>query len=510
MKVTFVFPDLNVFEGFSRDYTGIFSHGIGYLSASLKAQGYRTSLIHIVKELNKGEFIKAVNAESPDLIAFTAFSHQFGYVRRLAKWSKEAGDIPTICGGVHATVDPDDVILAEGVDMLCRGEGEGALSDLCGRMERGEDIKDVKNLWLKRKGDVIRNDVRPPQTALDRLPFPDRRLFRYKRLYDYKIRMLSILASRGCPYNCSYCCNHQYQKLYPSDYVRFRSVDNVLAEIDEALRWCPDFAFINFIDDTLCLKRDWMVEFSQKYPKAFNLPFHGNTRVELLTEDMLKLLRRAGCERLDVGIESGNSYIRQDILGRRISDNQIYQAFALADKYGIKLAAYNMIGIPLEDASKILDTIKMNARVRPYAMHTAICQPYPNTRIYELCMQNGFISGNNLSAFFKESVINQPQLKPRQVLFARAYFPIFVKLYQFANKLPAKFSRLVSSYLDRLFIYLSPKAIALKLKFFANLLVSPIDAAKRLIMMISPGLARRLKYLIHGRHYMGRRKPDKL
>lgn len=510
MKVTFVFPDLNVFEGFSRDYSGIFSHGIGYLSASLKTKGHKTSLIHIVKELDKEEFVKKIKDEAPDLIAFTMLSHQFDYVKRLAKWSKEAGDCPVICGGVHATIDPDGVIQTEGVDMLCRGEGETAIVEVCDRIARGGDIKAVKNIWLKEDGRVIKNDVRPPQRDLDQLPFPDRRLFSYRRLYDYKIRMLTILASRGCPHKCSYCCNHQYQKLYPSGYVRFRSVDNVLAEIDEALKWYPDFEFVNFIDDTLCLNRGWMVEFSEKYPKAVNLPFHGNTRVELLTEEMMKLLKRAGCERLDVGIESGNPYIRQEILERKINDDQIYKAFALADRYGIKLAAYNMIGIPLEDPAKILDTIKMNAKVKPYAMHTAICQPYPNTKIYELCKKHGFISGSSLSAFFKESVIDQPQLKPRQVLFARGYFPIFVRLYRFANRLPTRFSRSISPYIDRVFIYLSSKTMALKLQFFANLIVSPVDAAKRLVMMISPGLARRLKYLIHGRHYMGKRKPHKI
>lgn len=509
VKVTFVFPDLNVFSGFSRDYSGIFSHGIGYLSASLKDAGHRTSLVHVVKEMRGEDFVEEIKESAPDLVAFSTLSHQFDYVKSLVKWTKEALDVPVICGGVHATIDPDGVIGAEGIDMLCRGEGETALVELCDKLSRGESSEGVENIWLKKDGKVIRNTVRPPKRDLDSLAFPDRKLFSYRRLYDYKIRMLTILGSRGCPYDCGYCCNHQYQKIYTSNYVRFRSVDNVLAEIDEVLGWRPDLEFINFIDDTLCLNKEWMAEFSQKYPRAFGLPFHGNTRVELLTDEMMKLLKHAGCERLDVGIESGNPYIRREILGRTISDRQIYAAFDLAAKYGIKLASYNMVGSPLEDAPMILDTIKMNARVKPYAMNVAIFQPYPNTRLRELCLSRGFISGEGVSSFSGVSVINQPQLSREQVLFARAYFSIFARLYRFANVLPLGLGRRLSICIDRVFIFSSSKRIALRLYFIVDSIIFPIDTIKKLIMAISPALGRRLKYLIYGRHYMRGKAPRK-
>lgn len=502
MKVTFIFPDLNVFSEYSRDYSGIFAHGIGCLSSSLKRSGHQTSLIHIVKELDRESFLARVSKERADLVAFSSLSHQFAYVRKLSSWFREAHDTPTVCGGVHATIEPEEVIASDGIDMLCRGEGEYALAELCNKLSQDEDVSQIKNIWLKKYGTIIKNDARPLENNLDDLPFPDRNLFSYNTLYDYKIRMLTILASRGCPYNCSYCCNHQYQKLYPCNYIRFRSVDNVLAEIREALDWYTDAEFINFIDDTLCMNKKWMEEFCEKFPKEFNLPFHGNSRVNLLDEQTFSLLKKGGCERLDVGIESGNSYIRQQILKRNITDEEIIKAFELARKFGIKLSAYNMLGCPFETPEMILETIKLNAKVAPYSSHNAIFQPYPNTESFRLCVDNNFISEKKVSAFFKESVLEQPQLSKRQVLFFSRYFQIIMKLYMFSYILPKKISLLFVSFVDKSSLYLSRSCLGLKFYFLFLFIFCPLKSTKLLLMKINPDLARKLKHIIYGRYYM--------
>ncbi|MDD5429316.1 MAG: radical SAM protein [Candidatus Omnitrophica bacterium] len=502
MKVIFIFPDLNVFPQFSGDYSGIFSHGIGYLSAVLKKNGHHTSLIHVTKDMGKDEFLAAVETQDPQLIAFSSLSHQFPYIKKWSAWLKEKYNIPIICGGVHATMDPDEVINATGIDMLCRGEGENALLELCQKISAGENTLGIRNLWFKKSYGVVKNKVRPLEYNLDKLPFPDRKIFDYHHLYDYKIRMLTILASRGCPYNCSYCCNHQYQKLYPHNYVRLRSVENVLAEIEDVLVWYKDIEFVNFIDDTLCLSREWMEELCDKFPKRFKFPFHGNTRVNLLNREMFSLLKRGGCERLDVGIESGNSYIRQQILKRSITNKQIFKAFSLARDFGIKLSAYNMIGCPFETPEMILETIKLNAEVRPYSSHNAIFQPYPNTEACQVCFENNFISENKVSTFFKESVLDQPQLSKRQVLFFSRFFPILMKFYVFLYRFPRKtFARIVL-FIDKSIIGLSKSYIAFKFYLLFFVVFLPVKTAKLLIMRINPNAARRLKYIIYGRYYM--------
>jgi radical SAM superfamily enzyme YgiQ (UPF0313 family) len=279
-------------------------------------------------------------------------------------------------------------------------------------------------------------------------------------------------------------------------------VDNVLREIEECLGWYSEAEFVNFIDDTLCLNRKWMEEFCDKFPKRFKLPFHGNTRANLLDKDMLALLKKGGCERLDVGIEAGSSYIRNEILRRNISDEQIRRAFELAPEFDIKLSAYNMIGCPFETPEQVLETIKLNASLKPYASHNAIFQPYPNTYAYELCRDNNFIAGKEVSAFFKESLLDQPRLNRGQVVFFSRYFPILMKFYGWLNKLPKKASLPLASVLDKAAIYFSKSRIALRLSFLFFAVFSPIKTIKMLVMGINPSLARELKHIIYGRYYM--------
>ncbi|MDP2924667.1 MAG: radical SAM protein [Candidatus Omnitrophota bacterium] len=502
MKITFVFPDLNVFSECSGDYSGIFAHGIGYLSSALKRNGHNTSLIHIVKEADRNDFLARVGKEQPDLVAFTSLSHQFTYVRKLSSWLKETHNIATICGGVHATIDPEEVIEADGVDMLCRGEGEHALVELCNKLSKDEDVSQIKNIWLKKEGKIIKNDIRPLEGNLDDLSFPDRSLFSYNTLYDYKIRMLTVLASRGCPYNCSYCCNHQYQKLYPHNYTRFRSVDNVLAEIREALGWYSDVEFVNFIDDALCLNRQWMEEFCAKFPKCFRFPFHGNSRVNLLDEEMMKLLKKGRCERLDVGIESGNVYIREKVLNRKISNKEITNVFTLAKKYNIKIATYNMVGCPFETPQMLLETIKLNAKLSPFAVNRSILQPYPNTDIYRMCAENNFIVEKEVSSFYKQSILEQPQLSRQQVVFFHRYFLILLKFYKFSNALPSSLAQYFTALFDKLAICASKSRLAIASHFLFFAIFSPINAMKQLLIRINPQLARDLKRLFFGRYYM--------
>lgn len=164
-----------------------------------------------------------------------------------------------------------------------------------------------------------------------------------------------------------------------------------------------------------------------------------------------------------------------------------------------------MVGVPFEDMPGILKTIKMNAAVKPCAVNVAIFQPYPHTRLYDTCLEHGFISKDEVSTFSGDSVINQPQLSRAQAVFAHAYFPVFIRLYELAGRFPARFNKIISGHIDRIFIFFGSKPIILRLRFLINLIVFPIKTVKGMIMMACPVLARRLKYLVYGRHYMGKR-----
>lgn len=465
MKVTFVYPDLNYFSSPVK-YRGIMSLGIAYLSSSLKKAGHETSLIHIIDKFDRNSFMDALNKTRPQILAFSSLTHQFGLIKELAKLAKNNFNVITVCGGVHPTIDPEESIATEGIDAICRGEGEETLIELCNALEKKEDTTSIKNLWLKKDGKIHKNPVRALEENLDTLPFPDRTLFDYHNIWDGDVRVIQVLAGRGCPYDCSYCCNHQYKALYKnSKYVRFRSPENVITEIKEAKKTYPEAKFVNFLDDTFCLRKDWLKIFLPLYKKEIKLPFHANTRINLLDDELVGMLKDGGAEHLALGVESGNETLRENVLNRKMTNQEIINAFDLGKKYNVKMSSYNMIGLPFETSKEVLETIKLNARENPYSMHVAIFQPYPHTKLYETCKENNLLKENRISSFFGESVLMQDSIKKTEIDFAYFYFKPLAALYKAAYRFPGKtgavFEKIIDAFyfqkkLHPVFLFLRP------------------------------------------------------
>ena len=506
MKVTFVLPDLNYVREYMPDYDGVFAQGIGYLSSSLKHAGHEVSLIHITKDLEREEYIELLMGEMPELVAFSLFSHQFGLVKKLAHFTKEAGRFSTVAGGVHPTIAPGDTLSDKNIDMVCVGEGEEVLVELCDKISRGEDYRGVNSIWVKYNGKIIKNPVRSLNENLENRPFPDRSIFNFERLADAKLGMLTVLSGRGCPYTCTYCCNHQYKKIYANNgkYVRFRDPENVIQEIKSVKRDYPYLEFVNFLDDTFCLNKNWLRKFLPRYREEINMPFHGNSHVNVLSEDVVKLLKETGCEHLAIGIESGNERIRRRVLDRHMSNEQIINAFSLGRKYGIKFSSYNMVGVPFEKIENIMETVKLNAIVKSYKTHVSIFQPYPHTRLYEICKENKFLNngGKEVSTFFGNSVLKLPSISNEQILFAYKYFSIFLRLYGISYfVLQGSFSKLMEKILDKL--YLMPlHSFYLRIYPVVFPIVFPTVFIKRLSLKIAPKFFRKLKKIILKRSYL--------
>src|SRR3990172_3818913 len=235
MKITFIYPDLST-------NSQQIHHGIASLSAVLKQEGYQTSLIHLWEPIEEEKLVERITKETPDLIAFSATSNMFPYVQRWARWIKgRMNNILTICGGVHPTLVPEESLGESDLDMICLGEGEYPLLELCEVLKEGKDITKIDNIWVKNNGKIFKKRLRPLIENLDILPYPDRSIFSIKDLSYYRAEGEVFLASRGCPYDCYYCCNHVLKKVYNAqqNYVRFRSVDHVLGEIKEAINHFP-------------------------------------------------------------------------------------------------------------------------------------------------------------------------------------------------------------------------------------------------------------------------------
>lgn len=449
MQVTFVYPDILECDP---GYQGAFYCGLGLLSAVLKSEGFHTSLIHITSPVYTEEnFATALRKHNSQLIAFSSTTNGHPVVKRLAAFLERNGcHIPTIYGGIHPTLAPEESIQTPGINMICVGEGERCLVDVCKALEQRKDLFHIPNLWLKNEKKIISNQLRPLIADLDQLPFADRDLFDYPNLYNERRGMATFMASRGCPYSCHYCANKALRSLYHPNgrYVRFRSVENLIEEIKWTVQKYPFFRRVHFDDDILFMKRQWVQEFVNSYPREVGLPFCCNIHPTLCSDETIRMLAEAGCDEVRIGLESGNATIRELVLNRHMSNDLIIKAFHMAKAQGIKAKSFNMIGIPHENPASILDTIKLNARAGVDEIQHTIFHPYPGTRLFEICQEENIFSNRSVSSYYIGSILDLPELPTQHLTMFHRYFHTLVKVYASIYRLPELFSKILIRLLD--------------------------------------------------------------
>ncbi|MCW1296481.1 MAG: B12-binding domain-containing radical SAM protein [Candidatus Parvarchaeota archaeon] len=364
--------------------------GIMYLSAILKQHGHETKLI----ETESGNLCEQIEHFSPDLIAYSVTTGLHKYYLKLNRKIKSKFKITSVFGGPHPTYFPE-MIKEEGVDVICIGEGELAFAELADKMEKGEDITRIKNLWVKKNNKIFKNSVRPLIADLDAIPFADREL-----LYEFNPKFKSypitfFLASRGCPYACPYCFNPTLAKLYKNKgwKIRRRSVDNLIEEI-ELVRRKQALQFIQFVDSIFITDEKWLEEFTEKYSKKIGIPFYCHVRANLVNWKVVKLLKKANCASVGMGIECGDDKIRNKVLRRNMSKKQIIDACKLIKKAGIRISSQNMFGLPGGSIESDIETIKLNIQCGVDYPVIMLWQPYPRTELAEYAIQNGYFDGD--------------------------------------------------------------------------------------------------------------------
>lgn len=403
--------------------------GILYLSAAIKKAGHEV----FICEPNREDVFKKVSSIKPMIIGYSLRTGFHRHYLDLNKRLKERFDFFSIFGGPHATFFPE-MIQEEGVDAVALGECEGAAVDLIRNLENNNPYIQTNNFWFKTKEGIFKNSLRPLEQNLDNLNFPDRIL-----LDDYQevrfSRIHNFIASRGCPFDCSYCFNHKLKELYAGQqYVRRRSVDNLLAEI-KVIKQRYNLERIHFEDDSFNLNKPWLREFTSKY---FKIPFKCNLRTDLVDEETVSLLKEANCISVTFAIESGNDRIRNEILNRNTSREQIIDCARLLKKYKIKFITENILANPTSVLSDDIETLDLNITCQPDYPTVSFLQPYPSTKVFNISVShNQFKAGNidNLNSFFESLPLNIPQKIERnnlQKIFALVVaFPFLRKHINF-------------------------------------------------------------------------------
>ena len=374
--------------------------GIEYLSSALKKAGHRTDLafeaglegtFHLNYKIgNHRRILTKIREFKPDIVLFSCTTNLFPWVKEVAAEIKKNFNLPILAGGIHPTVLPEKVISCPDIDMVCIGEGEEAIVELADRLRDGQAYLKTDNFWFKQGGQIIKNPVRPLIESLDNLPFPDKDLF-YK--HGCFIKRAYVVTGRGCPYNCPYCFNHKMQEIYKGkckNYVRKRSIENVIEEL-KGYKERYKIASVHFYDDTFILDKDWIFRFSTQYKEKIGLPFYCLVRGNLVTKEIMLALKNAGCVCVGMGIESGDEFIRNNLLRRCMSDGQIIDAANIIKSLGIKLVTFNIFGLPGETPAQMLCTMKINLQIKPESLFTYIFYPFPGTDLMRLAREKGFL-----------------------------------------------------------------------------------------------------------------------
>jgi radical SAM superfamily enzyme YgiQ (UPF0313 family) len=381
MRVLFVVRDLAATEPV----------GLMQLGSVLRHAGHQVKLVGATRT----PLLPLVERYRPGLIGYTLFTGEHRELLRLNRALKRRFAFVAAVGGPHATFFPEVVAEPE-VDVACRGEGEGAILDLVAAIERGASYADIPNLCVKDGERVRCNPLRPLIADLDGLPFCDREL-RHEgdpESRDYPVK--SFLASRGCPFQCSYCFNHGFARLYGPDWCqpRQRSPASLVEEI-AAVRRDARLELVQFRESIFPWQEAWLEEFADRYRARIGLPFYCHVRADLLGARRVALLRRAGCISVNMGIECGDPVYRREVLGRPMTDDQIVAACRLLKQSGIRIMADNMVGLPGTTPATDWATLKLNQRCRVDYALAMIFQPYPGTQLARRARDLGLFDGDH-------------------------------------------------------------------------------------------------------------------
>lgn len=340
---------------------------------------------------------KKVKDYKPDLIAITLVEDTFELGMSLLDSIKEYNAL-VIAGGVFVTFSPDIVIRNKNVDMICVGEGEEALVELCERMNGKRPYTDIPNLWIKQNGKITRNPMRKLVDIND-IPYIDYDLFGRKRLerpmYGKIHTMIHVEVDRGCPYDCTYCEAPHLRMLFKEKgcgiYYRRKAIDRIIKEINYLVKkYKPDY--VNFNSETFLAKPvSELREFADRY-KNIGIPFWCQSRPETVTEEKIKILKEMNCQNLQFGIECGNEKFRDRVLNRRCSNSRMLEAFMIVEQHKINYTVNNMIGFPNETRELIFETIEFNRQINPTTMNCYMFTPYRGTRLYQYCIEKGYMT----------------------------------------------------------------------------------------------------------------------
>jgi radical SAM superfamily enzyme YgiQ (UPF0313 family) len=357
--------------------------GIAYLAAVLEKKGHSVGIIDGFGEgLDFPALERRISQASPDLVGITGMTPVIDNAHRAASAARKHAKY-IVLGGPHVSVYKKEIFRqSPEIDMAVQGEGEISMEMLVDALDGGKDIHAIPGLITR----DVANPPAPYIENLDSIPMPARHLLpneKYKYILS-KGRVTTIFSSRGCPYQCIFC-----DKAVFGSQWRARSAESVLAEVDLVVR---DFGVrsIIFYDDLFTVRKDRVIDICKGIiERDYGIEWKCEGRVNIVDEDTLGWMKKAGCSMIAYGVESGNQK-GLDYLNKGTKVEQIRRAFRLTRKAGIKPMGYFVLGIPVETFEEELHTIGFAKEIRASYAQFSVLSPTPGTKLYDDVLRMGW------------------------------------------------------------------------------------------------------------------------
>lgn len=409
MKVLLISPPFYRILGF---YNRYFPFGVTLLGSILKENGYQVTVYDADCYVNPESidysqlpskypsYLKSFNdknnkvwkevrnlirKEKPDVIGISVFTTFAASAFNVAKIAKEI--IPkakVVFGGPHAFVRAKEILeICKNVDYVVSGDGEDALLALLENIKLNKPkLESILGLSFRKSGKIVSNQARPMVRDIDRFPIPDRSLLMNKKKYTSEDMGL-IMTSRGCPYRCSYCASTKG--------LVYRSIDSVIKEIESVIENYGTTQF-TFKDDSFTVDKRRVKELCEKLAKKkIKIKWECNTRVNLIDKELLVMMKKAGCNFIKVGIESGSEKVLK-IMNKGITKDQCREAAKILKQSGIHWTGYFMMGVVGEHENDIYETLDFVKELKPDLALIGVYEPFPGTEMFEGGIKRGLVN----------------------------------------------------------------------------------------------------------------------
>jgi len=371
--------------------------GLAYIAAVLEKAGHKVKIIDTpTLEMNVDQWLVEVKSWKPDIVGLSLLTPTAPRGYRAIKILKSImPDVPVVVGGIHPTFMYEEA-LDNGADVVVRGEGEYTMLELVNAIEKYglnvEVLKGIRGLAFRsRDGRTIVTPERPPPD-ITRLPWPARHLLPMDKytLFGKPIRIIHILASRGCPYGCMYCSTSYFF----GRRIRLRPAKDVADEIEYAVSKYKAKHVI-FADDDIVVGRKFFYELIPELKRrGVDVTFACGSRVDHMTKEYMRFLYENGCQALYFGVESASQETLNRI-GKKITLEHVERVFRWKKELGGFAAASFILGFPWETIDDMKRTVEFAIKIDPDYAQFTVLTPYPGTPLFHYAKKHGLIEDWN-------------------------------------------------------------------------------------------------------------------